>query len=111
MKSMQRLGVRKRHAENAVSQPEANILNRQFHCTQPMEQIVADIYQWSTGSQRRFFIAYLDMFNNEIVAWNLGKRDDLSLVLPPLRQLLSQKEPNKPMLIHSEQGSQFVSYA
>lgn len=117
MKSMQRLGIhskaRKRQSayvgtEHAVY---PNILSRQFHPDQPMQKVEVDICQFKGGGQRWYFITYLDMFNNEMLTWNLGKQDDMSLVLPPLRRLLLTKEPDSPLLIHSDQGSQFASYS
>lgn len=117
MISMQRMSIhsqarKKRYVpvgSEHVSFP--NILNRQFHTKQPVEQVAVDISQFRGGGQRQFFVAYLDLFNNEILTWNVGNRDDLSLVIPPLRKFLSLKRPGEPLLIHSDQGSQFASFA
>jgi transposase InsO family protein len=117
MKSMQRLGIcsKARKKRYISTGPEhmifPNILNRRFHTNQPMQQIAVDICQFRSRGKRYFFVAYLDLFNNEILTWNLGTRDDLSLIIPPLPKLLAMKHPDKPLLIHSDQGSQFAAYA
>lgn len=117
MKSMQRMNIhskaRKKRYVPLGSEHVAfpNVLNRRFHTERPMEQVAVDISQFRGGGQRQFFVAYLDLFNNEILTWNVGNRDDLSLVIPPLRKLLALKPPREPLLIHSDQGSQFASYA
>lgn len=51
------------------------------------------------------------MFNNEIVSWNLRTKDDVTLILAPLKQVLSLRNQDKPMLIHSDQGAQYTSYS
>ena len=117
LKSMQRLAIQSkaRKKRYAAAGPQhttfPNILNRHFHPNHPMRQIAVDICQFNGGGQRYYFVAYLDMYNNEILTWGLGNRDDLTLVLSPLRRLLAMKQPQSPLLIHSDQGSQFAAYA
>ncbi len=50
----------------------------------------------------------LDLYNNEIVAWKLSRRNDLDLVLTTLQQLEGRSLPAKPLL-HSNQGFQYTS--
>jgi len=117
MKSMQRLAIRskaRKKSHPTAGAPNAkypNLLDRQFQADRPMQKIAVDICQFYGGGQRYFLAAYLDMFNNEILTWCLGKPEDLSMILPPLRQLLAMKQQDYPLLIHSDQGSQFASYA
>ncbi|WP_309808914.1 IS3 family transposase, partial [Paenibacillus hunanensis] len=49
-----------------------------------------------------------DLYNNEIVAWRLSKRNDLSLVQDTLRQL-SQRMDLRGVTLHSDQGFQYTS--
>lgn len=50
----------------------------------------------------------MDLYNNEVVAWKLGERNDLPLVLDTVKQI---KAPGA--ILHSDQGYQYTtkSYA
>lgn len=115
LKSMHRLHVRsevrkkKNHLIGREHAKFANILNRQFHPNAPLRHIAADICQFRNKGTKYFLAAYLDMFNNEILSWSVGTQDDVSLVLSALKGVLALKYPDQPMLIHSDQGSQYAS--
>ena len=117
LKSMQRLDIhsmaRKKRSKyaGATHSNFPNILDRQFNPSRPMQRVAVDVCQFYNHSQKYYFIAYLDMFNNEIISWNLARREDMSLILPPLRQLLAKKKACEELLLHSDQGSQFASYS
>lgn len=88
-----------------------NILNRQFGAEQPLTRIVTDITQFRYQKQTYYFVCYLDLFNNEILEWNVRTDETMQLILPPLRRLLKRKRMSSdcPMLLHSDQGSQYSS--
>lgn len=88
-----------------------NILNRQFGAQQPLTRIVTDITQFRYQKQTYYFVCYLDLFNNEILEWNVRTDETMQLILPPLRRLLKRKRMSSdcPMLLHSDQGSQYSS--
>jgi transposase InsO family protein len=117
LKSMHRLHIRskaRRKRYRLVGKEHTtfpNILNRQFRAPEPLTHIAADISHLHMHGKRCFLAAYLDMFSNEIVSWALGRKEDMALVLEPLKTLLRSKRPDKPMLIHSDQGTQYTSYA
>lgn len=118
LRSMQRLGIRakvRKHHKTATEGEEhklyPNILNRQFFAQRPLEKIVTDITQFRYQGKRYYFVCYLDLFNNEILEWNVGIDESMALILPPLKRLLKRKQMNGdlPMLLHSDQGSQYSS--
>jgi len=117
LKSMQRLHIcskARRKKTYRVGQEHTifpNVLNRQFHTTEPFKHIATDICQFRNKGTRYFLTVYLDMFNNEIISWNLRTKDDVPLILEPLRKVLPLKCQGRPMLIHSDQGSQYASYS
>lgn len=116
LKSMQRLRIKskarvKRSYLVGVEHARfPNALDRCFRASKPLRHIATDICCFRNRGIVYYFIAYLDMFNNEILAWKLGRKEDMSLILPPLRELLLMKEAQAPMLIHSDQGNQYASY-
>lgn len=118
LRSMQRLHI---HAKTRRTRPSPtvgtenpkfpNILNRQFKAEQPLTRIVTDITQFRYQKRIYHFVCYLDLFNNEILEWNVRTDETMQLILPPLRRLLKRKRMSNdfPMLLHSDQGSQYSS--
>jgi transposase InsO family protein len=88
-----------------------NLLNRQFNANKPMSKIVTDITQFGYQGIRYYFTCFLDLYNNEILEWNVGQTEALDFIMTPLRNLLKRKKmsTNDPMLLHSDQGSQYSS--
>ncbi|AHM65800.1 hypothetical protein PPSQR21_021520 [Paenibacillus polymyxa SQR-21] len=54
-----------------------------------------------------YFSSILDLYNGEIVAYSIADKQDTSLVVDTLNQLLKQTS----MLLHSVQGSVYTSQA
>ena len=118
LRSMQRLSLKAKVRKNRRS-PMAgtehrrfpNILDRNFRASHPMTKIVTDITHFYYRKKRYAFVCYLDLFNNEILEWNVRTDESMALILPPLRRLLKRKQMSNdlPMLLHSDQGSQYSS--
>ena len=91
-----------------------NILNRNFTAKRPLQKVVTDITEFYWHGRKCFFTCYLDLFNNEMVSWNFGFREDLPFVLKPLTDLLvllGKAAGSEPTILHSDQGSQYSSPA
>lgn len=92
-----------------------NKLNRRFMTDRPYQKIVTDVTElrWGdqTTSERAYFTSYVDLFNGEIVTWNLSLHPTVEFVIQPLEELLSSR-PHLPyrMTIHSDQGFQYQNY-
>jgi len=87
-----------------------NLLNREFHAPFPMQKIVSDITYIKHRGKWFFLVCYLDLFNNEIVEWQLSNTFDNTVVIQPAKRLLEKaKCTGLPVLLHSDQGSQYVS--
>ncbi|MCF6409120.1 IS3 family transposase, partial [Pseudalkalibacillus salsuginis] len=85
-----------------------NVLNREFYAEKPYQKLVTDITYVRVGDSFSFLSAVLDLYNNEIVAWELSDRNDLELVTDTLKQL-EGKSFHKDALIHSDQGFQYTT--
>lgn len=117
LRSMQRLGIRAKVRKNrrgpmsgTENKKFPNLLHRQFHAPQPLTRVVTDITHFTYQKRKYAFICYLDLFNNEILEWNVGASETMDLILPPLRRLLQRERPASPrMLLHSDQGTQFAA--
>lgn len=81
-----------------------NVLNREFSATAPVQKLVTDITYVRIGHEFAYLSAVMDLYNNEIVAWELSERNDLKLVMDTVQQL-----KDGPSLLHSDQGFQYTS--
>ncbi|EID42371.1 hypothetical protein B4168_3511 [Anoxybacillus flavithermus] len=85
-----------------------NVLNREFCADHSFQKLVTDITYVRVGDTFAYLSAVLDLYNNEIVAWELSERNDLELVLNTLKQL-EEKPFSKNALLHSDQGFQYTT--
>lgn len=116
-KSMKRLGIhgycRRKRMPTFVGLEHSrypNILNRQFKADRPMEKIVTDVTYIKHKGKWYYLAGYLDLFNNEIVEWELSDTFDNFLVIKPAERLLKKKMSTEhQVLLHSDQGVQYSS--
>ncbi|MBB5325722.1 transposase InsO family protein [Anoxybacillus tepidamans] len=85
-----------------------NVLNREFYAENPYQKLVTDITYVRVGDTFAYLSVVLDLYNNEIVAWELSNRNDLPLVINTLNQL-NGKLLDKNALLHSDQGFQYTT--
>lgn len=87
-----------------------NVLNRRFWADTPLSRVATDITHFTYHKTKYAFICFLDLFNNEILEWNVGTDESMNLILPPLRRLLARRRPTgTQFILHSDQGTQFAS--
>lgn len=117
-RSMQRLCIhgytRKRKQPTSYAGLEhtrySNVLARNFHSDAPMCKIVTDVTYLKHRGKWFYLAAYLDLFNNEIVEWELSDIFDNLLVMRPAQRLLQKIESTThQVLLHSDQGVQYSS--
>ena len=87
-----------------------NLLGRNFCAEAPMEKIVTDVTYLKFQGKWYYLAAYLDLYNNEILEWELSDTFDNLLVMRPAERLLKRTEstPHQ-VLLHSDQGVQYSS--
>ena len=117
-RSMKRLGIhgytRKRKLPPSYGGMEhvrySNVLGRDFKAEAPMHKIVTDVTYIKHHGKWSYLAAYLDLFNNEIVEWELSDTFDNFLVMHPAERLLKKtKSTTHQVLLHSDQGVQYSS--
>ncbi|WP_145033690.1 IS3 family transposase, partial [Micrococcus luteus] len=69
-----------------------NRLNREFQTNQPNQLYVTDITYIACGQRFYYLSAVQDLYNNEVVAWKLSKRNDLELVMKTVESLTAQRD-------------------
>ena len=117
-KSMKRLGIHgyirrtKKNDEGSGEEHDRypNVLNRNFHSDAPMKKVVTDVTYIEHKNKWYYLAVYLDLFNNEILEYELGDTFDNFLVMRPAKRLLEKaKSTDSPILLHSDQGVQYSS--
>ncbi len=77
----------------------------------PDQVWVSDATGVLTGQGWLYLVAVLDVCSRRVVGWAMSPLLDAALVSAALRMALSQRRPTKPLLLHSDRGSQFASAA
>jgi len=77
--------------KNRLSRVFDNVVGRQFSKRVENEVFVTDITYLPTKNGFLYLSAVQDLYNNEIVAWKIRKRNDLQLVLDTLDELTSKR--------------------
>ena len=99
LKSMRRLGIK--GYVRKIQKPEStgeehdrfpNILNREFYADKPMQKIVTDVTYIQNKGKWYYLACYLDLFNNEILDWELSDTFDNYLVMKPAKRILETAE-------------------
>lgn len=93
----------------APENPCANILNQNFKVEEKNKKWTTDItYIW-TKEGWSYLCCILDLWNKKIIAYEYGMEMTTQLVKRALIKAYEREKPQKGLIIHSDQGSQFTS--
>lgn len=84
-----------------------NVLNRQFRADKPNQKWVTDITEFKINGEKLYLSPVLDLYNGEIVAYQMECRPLLSLVDDMLSKAVSVLGKGEYPLLHSDQGWQY----
>jgi putative transposase len=87
----------------------ANVLDRNFSPDAPNRAWVSDITYVRTYEGFLYVATVLDLFSRRIVGWSMDKNIDRHLVINALLMAVWRRQPKEPVLVHSDQGSQYGS--
>ncbi|OME93995.1 MULTISPECIES: IS3 family transposase [Paenibacillus] len=99
---------KKFHGKKEVCVVSDNVLNREFHADRPNEKWVTDITYIPYNKKNLYLSTIYDLYNNEIIAYNISTKNDLELVIDTLEKARSTRK-TKGVLLHSDQGYQYTS--
>jgi putative transposase len=119
LRLMQVLGIRSRirreyrcnYASSTEGRVAKNLLKRNFKAEAPNQKWVTDITQYRVGESWLYLSAIKDLFNNEIIAYKMSRRNDNELVLQTFGQAWTQQKDVTGLIVHSDQGFQYTSHA
>lgn len=84
-----------------------NILQRNFSATAPNQKWTTDITEFALFGSKIYLSPILDMFNGEIISYNISERPVLGQVMSMLDQAFSKIPNNTNLIFHSDQGWQY----
>lgn len=87
-----------------------NHLQRRFKVAQPNQPWVTDITYIRTHEGWLYLAVVVDLFSRQVVGWSMGSRIDTSLVLDAVLMALWRRQPQAPVIVHSDQGCQFTGH-
>ena len=100
-------------AKGAGRSPDSQISagarrNRVNEWDQPNQSWGTDITYIRTHEGWLYLCVVVDLFSRQVVGWSMASRIDTSLVLDALLMALWRREPQTPVVVHSDQGCQFT---
>jgi putative transposase len=111
LRLMQELGIKsqvrpkKYHSyKGKVGKTAENHLNRKFKAEKPNQKWVTDITEIKLFGEKLYLSPILDLFNGEIIAYNVGSSQVYSLVRDMLEASLNRVSKEDELLLHSDQG-------
>jgi putative transposase len=84
-------------------------LGRDFVADRPNHKWVTDLTEIPTDEGKLYLATVQDLYSKKVVGWATSSRQTRDLVLQAVLMALWQREDNKPVILHSDQGSQFTS--
>lgn len=88
-----------------------NLLDRDFSADAPNQKWVQDItYLW-TREGWLYLAVVIDLYSRAVVGWSMNERMNASLVTDSLTMAMFRRGMPKGVIIHSDRGSQYCSYA
>lgn len=84
-----------------------NLLNREFEAARPNEKWVTDVTEFNVRGEKLYLSPVMDLFNGEIVAYEMNERPLFPLVGNMLKKALSRLTGQQAPMLHSDQGWQY----
>ena len=84
-----------------------NILKRQFDAKRPNEKWVTDVTEFKVNGRELYLSPIMELYNGEIIAYNLDARPLPSMVNTMLTDALKLLAKEERLIWHSDQGWQY----
>ncbi|MGV2291391.1 IS3 family transposase [Trinickia sp. YCB016] len=84
-----------------------NLLSRKFEAHRPNQKWATDVTEFNVNGQKLYLSPVMDLYNGEIVAYQMARRPSFELVSGMLRKALNRLGSQDRPLLHSDQGWQY----
>ena len=108
---IQGLSGRPRSRKLANTATATDRVSRQFARNEPDQLWVTDITEHPTREGKLYCAVVLDAFSRRVVGWSIDSAPSASLVTQALGMAIDARCPTGQTVIHSDQGTQYTSWA
>jgi transposase InsO family protein len=84
-----------------------NILQRNFNADKPNQKWVTDVTEFTLFGTKLFLSPILDLFNGEIISYNISERPTFDQTLDMLDKAFKKIPKDTKLILHSDQGWQY----
>ena len=84
-----------------------NLLNREFNAERPNQKWVTDVTEFKVNNQKVYLSPIIDLFNQEVVSYEVRKSVTLPLVTDMIERATSKLEQHEKPIVNSDQGWQY----
>lgn len=98
---------RYRSYKGEVGKVAPNILNRNFKSDAPLKKLATDVTEFSVGDEKVYLSPILDMYNGEIIAYDISLHPTFSQTMRMLDRAFEVIPDNSGAILHSDQGWQY----
>ena len=81
-----------------------NVLNRMFRAAKPNQRWATGITEFNVLGKKLYLSPVIDLYNQEIVTYELSDRPDFKSVMTMLNNALKKVDNSQSLLLHSDQG-------
>ncbi len=87
-----------------------NLLKQELNPKSPNQVWTTDFTYISIGPRRPVYLcAILDLYSRKCIAWKISDKIDAQFASDTLEIAVNKRKPKEPIILHSDQGSQFKS--
>lgn len=90
-----------------VGQIAPDLVQRKFTADKPNQTWVTDVTEFKVGEQTVYLSPVIDLFNQEVVSYEVGKSVKLPLVTDMLKNATAKLKRHERPIVHSDQGWQY----
>lgn len=96
-----------RSYKGEIGKIASNLLNRNFKANKPNQKWVTDVTEFSLFSTKIYLSPIIDLFNGEIISYNISDRPVLGQVTDMLDKAFERLDHDSGLILHSDQGWQY----
>lgn len=102
--------VRYRSYKGEVGKIAQNVIDRDFVASAPNQKWATDVTQINVGNTKLYLSPILDMFNGEIISYNISESPNLEQIYDMLDKAFAKYDKLDGLIIHSDQGWQYQHF-
>ena len=96
-----------RSYKGEIGKVAPNLIDRNFHADAPNRKWTTDITEFSVFGRKLYLSPILDMYNGEIISYNISEHPHLRQVMDMLDKAFEKIPDNTNLIFHSDQGWQY----